>query len=88
LFVAAVFLHSSELADLILIGFPDAASERKALGYLAGRFRFKSWSTGETLVPESALAHLAVEGIPFNVQGPATYDQSIPAVRDPAPAPV
>jgi hypothetical protein len=73
---------------MILIRFSDAASERRALGYLAGRFAFKTWSTGETLVPESALAHLAVEGIPFSVQGPATYEQSIPAVRDPAASPV
>jgi hypothetical protein len=77
--------HFSEPGDTILIRLRDAASERKALGYLAGRFRFKSWSTGEAHVPEAALAHLAVEGIPFNVQGPASYDQSIPAVRDPAP---
>jgi hypothetical protein len=69
---------------MILIRFPDAPSERRALGYLAGRFAFKTWSTGETLVPESALAHLAVAGIRFNVQGPATYEQNISAVRNPA----
>lgn len=69
---------------MILIRFPDAQSERRALGYLAGRFAFKTWSTGETLVPEPALAHLAVEGIPFSVQGPATYERSIPAVRNSA----
>jgi len=73
---------------MVSIRFPDAQSERRGLGYLAGRFAFKTWSTGETLVPESALAHLAVEGIPFSVQGPATYERSIPAVRNPAPSPL
>jgi hypothetical protein len=66
---------------MVLIRFPDAASERRDLGYLAGRFSFKSWSAGETLVPEESLGYLAVEGIPFTVQGRATYEQSIPAVR-------
>ena len=66
---------------MILIRFPDAASERQALGYLAGRFSFRSWANGETLVPESALPALAVEGIPFIVKGPASYEQSVPAIR-------
>jgi hypothetical protein len=69
---------------MVVIRFPDAQSERRALGYLAGRFPFKTRSTGETLVPEESLAHLAVEGIPFNVQGAVTYERSIPAVRNPA----
>jgi hypothetical protein len=73
---------------MILIRFPDAQSERRALGFLAGRFAFKSWATGETLVPESALASLAVEGIPFTVEGPATYERNIPALRNPAPTAV
>ncbi|HEV3258800.1 MAG TPA: hypothetical protein VG013_18155 [Gemmataceae bacterium] len=63
---------------MILIRFPDAAPERRALGYLAGRFSFKSWVTGEMLVPESALPFLAVEGIRFTVEGPASYERSVP----------
>ena len=66
---------------MIRISFPDTESERKAFGYLAGRFSFKSWEGGETLVPEAALPHLAVAGIRFSVEGPPTYEQSIPAVR-------
>jgi hypothetical protein len=66
---------------MILIRFSDAQSECRALGYLAGRFPFKTWSTGETLVAESALPHLAIEGIPFTVLGPANYEQRIPAIR-------
>ena len=60
--------------DMIIICFPDAGSERKALGHLAGRFAFKTWATGQTAVPEAALASLAVHGIPFTVEGPASYE--------------
>jgi len=66
---------------MIRIRFPDPVSERRALGYLAGRFYFKSWADGTTLVPDQALASLAREGIPFIVDGPATYEQILPAVR-------
>lgn len=65
---------------MILVRFPDADSERRALAFLAGRFSFKTWATGETLVPESALAFLATEGIPFVVEGPAKYEQNVPAI--------
>jgi hypothetical protein len=65
------------------IRFADAATERRALGYLAGRFSFKAWSTGETIVPGAALSALAIEGIHFTMQGRATYEQSISAVRNP-----
>lgn len=69
---------------MIRIRFPDMDSKRRALGGLAGRFPFKSWASGEMLVPESALPFLAVEGISFIVEGPATYEQSGPAFRDTA----
>jgi hypothetical protein len=55
---------------MIIIRFPDADSKRRALGILAGRFSFKSWASGEMAVPETALAHLATEGISFSVEGP------------------
>jgi len=54
------------------------------LGYLAGRFSFKSSASGETLVPDEALRALAPEGIRFIVEGPATYEQLVPPVRDAA----
>lgn len=63
---------------MILIRFPDAASERRALGYLAGRFSFKSWASGETLVPEAALPALAVEGIRFTFSDPGASVQFVP----------
>ena len=62
---------------MIIIRFPDAESERRGLGYLAGRFSFKSLASGETIVPEAALCHLAVEGIRFTAEGPATYERLI-----------
>ena len=71
---------------MIRIRFPNPESKRAALGKLAGRFGFKSWATGEMLVPEDALAFLAVEGIGFIVEGPATYEQSTSALRG-SPAP-
>ena len=66
---------------MILIRFPDAATKRSALSRLAGRFSFKSWASGEMLVPEDALPYLAVEGIVFTVEGPATYEQNGSAFR-------
>lgn len=60
---------------MILIRFPSVESKRSALSRLAGRYGFKSWANGEMLVPGEALAFLAVEGIAFSVEGPATYEQ-------------
>lgn len=68
---------------MIVIRFPDKTSKRRALGYLPGRFSFKSWASGEMIVPEAALPYLAFEGIRFSVEGPATYEHLIPTVRNP-----
>ncbi len=68
---------------MVVIHFPDAESKRRALGFMAGRFTFKSWATGEMVVPNSALAYMANEGIRFVVEGPATYERIISAVRNP-----
>jgi hypothetical protein len=73
---------------MILIRFPDLVAKRNALGYLAGRFSFKSWASGEMTVSETALAYLAVENIPFSVEGKATYEPLISAVRDTSAAKV
>ena len=73
---------------MIKVRFPNSDSERKALGYLAGRFPFKTFAEGYTLVPESALSRLAVEGLSFTVEGRAEYEHIVPKVRDPAAAPV
>jgi hypothetical protein len=69
---------------MILIRFADPTTERRALGYLAGRFSFKSCASGETIVSEAALPHLAWAGFSFSVEGPATYDRLVPSLQDPA----
>jgi hypothetical protein len=79
---------NDRLNAMIRIRFTDLDSKKRALGRLAGRYSFKSWSTGEMLVPEAALGYLATENISFLVEGPATYEQSTPALRNPAPASV
>lgn len=67
---------------MVLIRFPDTTAKHKALAYLTGRFSFKSWATGEMLIPETALPELALENIPFSVEGPAKYDQRVPTIRN------
>jgi hypothetical protein len=71
----------------IIIRFPDAESRKHALGKLARRFSGKSWASGEVMVPETALAFLATEGISFSVEGPATNER-IASLRDPLTAAV
>ena len=60
---------------MVIVRFPDVEMRRRALGYLLGRFSGRSWATGEVLVPEPALPHLAAEGIVFSVEGVGTYDR-------------
>ena len=69
---------------MVIIRFPDEQTEVKALGFLARRFSGKSWSNGDTMVPEAALPLMTAEGIPFTVVGPATYEQQVPSIRDAA----
>jgi hypothetical protein len=51
------------IVAMVIIRFLDETAERRALDWLAGRFSFKSWAAGQTLVPEAALAQLARAGI-------------------------
>ena len=60
---------------MVIIRFPDPEMRRRGVAYLLGRFSGKSWVTGEIMTPEQALPHLAAEGIPFSVEGPAAYDR-------------
>jgi hypothetical protein len=69
---------------MVKVSFSNSDSERKAIGYLAGRYPFKTFVEGYTLVPEAALSSLAVEGISFTVEGRATYEHVVPQVRDTA----
>ncbi len=65
---------------MILITFPDRDTEKRALGFLLGRFSGRVLKSGEHLVPDAALEALANENISFNVKGKATYEQQIAAV--------
>jgi hypothetical protein len=56
---------------MILIRFADIDAKRRALAFLAGRFSFTTYRTGEILVPHAALGELALAGVAFSVEGPA-----------------
>lgn len=58
----------------VTITFPDRETEKRALGFLLGRFSGRVLRSGEHLVPESALEALADQNIPFSVKGKTTYE--------------
>jgi len=59
---------------MIRIRFLDDTTKRRALGYLAGRFSFKSFATGEMLLDADALPEIAREDIAFLVEEPMETD--------------
>jgi hypothetical protein len=69
---------------MVVITFPDSATQKKALGFLLGRFSGKVLSTGEHIVPEAALAALAEQNLIFTVHGKATYEKQVAALRSAA----
>ena len=71
---------------MVTITFPDRETEKRALGFLLGRFSGRVLKSGEHLVPEAALEALADQNISFTVKGKSTYEQQIAAIRDFAPA--
>jgi hypothetical protein len=71
---------------MITIKFPDRETEKRAIGFLLGRFSGRILKSGEHIVPEAALEALAEQQIEFTVLGKTTYAQHIAALRDPAPA--
>lgn len=73
---------------MVTIVFPDRDTEKRALGYLLGRFSGRVLRSGEHLVPEAALEALADQNIPFAVKGKSTYAEQLAAIRGAAPAPV
>lgn len=73
---------------MVVITFPDQANRKKALGFLFGRFSGKALKSGEIFVPEEALAALAANDISFTVQGRASYEQQVAALRGAASDPV
>lgn len=60
---------------MVLVRFANLEMRRRGLAYLLGRFSGRSWVSGEVMVPEPALPHMAAEGLTFTVEGPATYDR-------------
>jgi hypothetical protein len=66
---------------MVTITFPDRATEKRALGYLLGRFSGRVLRTGEHIVPEAALEALADQNIPFSVKGKTTYEEQVAAIR-------
>ena len=57
---------------MVTITFPDRETEKRALGFLVGRFSGRVLRTGEHIIPEAALEALADQNIPFTVQGKTT----------------
>jgi len=72
---------------MVLIRFTKEDAKRRAVEFLIGDHPFKSWKTGEMLVPEETLALLARQNIPFVFEGLEAYDALSP-LRDPAAAAV
>jgi hypothetical protein len=70
---------------MVSICFPDRDTEKRALAFLLGRFSGRVLQSGEHLVPEAALEALAQQNISFTVQGKATYEQQVAAIRGSAP---
>lgn len=68
---------------MIRIRFPDDAAKRRALGFLAGRFSFKSYADGRMLVAALSLPALACEGFAFTVEGLLTAEQATEMMRRP-----
>jgi hypothetical protein len=73
---------------MVIITFPDSETQKKALGFLLGRFSGTVLKSGEHIVPESALAALAQQNITFTSHGKASYEQQIAALRSAAARPV
>lgn len=71
---------------MITITFPNRKAEKRALGFLLGRFSGRVLKSGEHIVPEAALEALADQSIPFIVLGKTTYEQQIAALRDTSPS--
>jgi len=69
---------------MVVITFPDSETQKKALGFLLGRFSGKVLKTGEHIVPEAALQALARRNITFTVKGKATYEHHLAALRSAA----
>ncbi|MCI0684659.1 MAG: hypothetical protein L0Y71_21390 [Gemmataceae bacterium] len=66
---------------MVIITFPDKETEKKAIGWLLGRFSGKFLKSGDHIVPETAVEALAEQNFVFSVKGKATYEQQMAALR-------
>ena len=73
---------------MVTVTFADREIQKRAIGFLLGRFSFRVLRSGENFVPEAALAALADQNIPFTVLGKTTYEQQLAAFRGAASPPV
>ena len=48
---------------MVRIRFTDPVSKHRALGFLAGRYSFKSFATGEMILPAEAIPALALKDV-------------------------
>jgi len=67
---------------MVILHIEDAEMEEKALGFLAGRYSFKTWDNRDLMLPEPALGELAAQGISFRSKGPATYEHFLAPLRN------
>jgi hypothetical protein len=65
---------------MFVITFPDEAVEKKAIGFLFGRFSGIANINGEHIVPKAALGALASHNIPFAVLGKASDEKKLAAL--------
>jgi hypothetical protein len=72
---------------MVIITFPDKATQKKALGFLLGRFSGTVLKSGEHIVPEAALAALADRNFVFTVRGKVD-EQEVATLRIAATAAV
>ena len=73
---------------MITITFPDRETEKRAIGYLVGRFSGRILKPGEHIIPEAALEALASQQIQFTVLGKTSYAQQIAPLRDSLTSPI
>ena len=73
---------------MVMISFASKKQETKGLDFLLGRFSFHTRRDGVTLVPEPAWIAMAREGLPFRVEGAATYEEIVSTFRNASAASV
>jgi hypothetical protein len=73
---------------MVLNQFPDRQTEIKRLAVLMNGFSGTVLRGGLHIVPEPALEALTAKKFPYNVKGPATYEQEVAALRGDAAAPI